>query len=68
MEQTIFENFDFLVKVKVILGQNFFFFFFFFFKNFFAAGSDRVRFPGQSNQLVRDDVISDVITLKVNGG
>ena len=27
MEQAIFENFDFLVKVKVLLGQSFFFFF-----------------------------------------
>ena len=28
--QTLFENFDFLVKVKGPLGKNFFFFFFFF--------------------------------------
>ena len=69
MEQAIFENFDFLVKVKVLLGQSFFFFFFFFYLIFFFVGdSNRVRFPGQSNWLVGDDVISDVITLKVSGG
>ena len=39
-----------------------FFLFFFFF--FFAGGSDWVRFPGRSNRLVGDDVISDVITLE----
>ena len=27
LEQAFFENFDFLVKVKVQFGQNFFFFF-----------------------------------------
>ena len=63
MKQAIFENFDFLVKVKVLLSQSFFFFFF-----FFAGGSDRVRFLGQSNRLVGDDVISDVIALEVSGG
>ena len=50
--QVHFENFDFLVKVKSPLGQSIFFFFFFFFCffffKFFAAGSDRVRFPGRS--------------------
>ena len=68
MGQVHFENFDFLVKVKSPLGQSiFFFFFFFFFFNFFAAGSDRARFPGRSNRLVVDDVISDVIALEVSG-
>ena len=64
MEQTIFENFDFLVKVKVLLGQSFFFFFFFYLIFFLASDSDRVRFPGRSNWLVGDDVISDVIALE----
>ena len=65
MEQAIFENFDFLVKVKVLLGQSFFFFFFFFYLNFFFAGdSNRIRFPSRSNWLVGDDVISDVIALE----
>ena len=69
MGQVRFENFDFLVKVKGPLGQSIFFlFFFFFYLKFFAAGSDRVRFPGRSNRLVGDDVISDVITLEVSGG
>ena len=63
MGQALFENFDFLVKVKVLLSQSFFFFFF-----FFAGGSDRVRFLGRSNRLVGDDVISDVIALEVSGG
>ena len=67
MGQVHFENFDFLVKVKSPLGQSIFFFFFFSF-NFFAAGSDRARFPGRSNRLVVDDVISDVIALEVSGG
>ena len=64
MEQAIFENFDFLVKVKVLLGQSFFFFFFFYLIFFFASGSDRVRFPGRSNQLVGDDIINDIIALE----
>ena len=65
MEQAIFENFDFLVKVKVLLGQSFFFFFFFLFKFFFfAGGSDQVICPGRSNRLVGDDVISDIIALE----
>ena len=67
MKQAIFENFDFLVKVKVLLSQSFFFFFFLFLF-FFAGGSDRVRFLGRSNRLVGDDVISDVIALEVSGG
>ena len=65
MGQVLFENFDFLVKVKGPLGQSifFFFFFFFFYLKFFAAGSDRVRFPGRSgsNRVVEDDVIHDVM-------
>ena len=64
MEQAIFQNFDFLVKVKVLLGQSFFFFFFFFsFFFFFAGGLGRVRFPGRSgsNWVVEDDVIHDVM-------
>ena len=71
MGQVRFENFDFLVKVKGPLGQSiffFFFFFFFFYLKFCAAGSDRVKFPGRSNRLVGDDVISDVIMLEVSGG
>ena len=68
MGQVRFENFDFLVKVKGPLGQSIFFFFFFFFFKFFAAGSDQARFPGRSNRLVVDDVISDVIALEVSGG
>ena len=64
MGQVHFENFDFLVKVKSPLGQSIFFFFL----NFFAAGSDRAQFPGRSNRLVVDDVISDVIALEVSGG
>ena len=29
-----------------------------------SGGSDRVRFPGRSNRLVGDDVISDIIALE----
>ena len=47
MEQAIFENFDFLVKVKVLLSQSFFFFFFLFL--FFCR-----RFgPGQVSRSVQ---------------
>ena len=67
MGQVRFENFDFLVKVKGPLGQSIFFSLFFFFF-FFAGGLDRVRFPGRSNLLVGDDVISDVIEPEVSGG
>ena len=37
VEQAIFENFDFLVKVQVLLSQSFFFFFFFLFNFFLRA-------------------------------
>ena len=67
MEQAIFENFDFLVKVKVLLGQSFFFSFSFFFLFFFLQAV-RTRLGSQvsSSQtgVVEDDVISDVITLE----
>ena len=46
-------------------SKHFLFLLFFFYLKFFAAGSDRVRFPGRSNRLVVDDVISDVIALEV---
>ena len=63
MEQALFENFDFLIKVKGPLGQSIF---------FFLGGSDRVRFSGWSgsNRVVwtngldrgmEDDIIHDVI-------
>ena len=54
-------------RVHLVKAFSSFFFFFFFF-NFFAAGSDRARFPGRSNRLVVDDVISYVIALEVSGG
>ena len=65
MEQAIFENFDFLVKVKVLLGQSFFFFSFFLFNIFFflqavRTGSDFQVDPGQTG-VVEDDVIQDVM-------
>ena len=45
--QVCFENFDFLVKVKSLLGPSIFSLFFFF-SFFFLGGSDRVKFPGWS--------------------
>ena len=65
MEQAFFENFDFLVKVKVLLGQSFFFFSFFLFNIFFFlqavhTGSDFQVDPGQTG-VVEDDVIQDVM-------
>ena len=68
MEQAIFENFDFLVKVKVLLGQSFFFsfsffFFFFFFFQAVRTGLGSQVGPGQTG-VVEDDVISDVIALE----
>ena len=63
MEQALFENFDFLVKVKVLLGQSFFFFFFNL-KNFFLqavqTGLDFQVGLGQTG-VVEDDVIHDVM-------
>ena len=67
MEQAIFENFDFLVKVKVLLGQSFFFSFsFFFFFFFFQAVRTRLGSQVSPSQtgVVEDDVISDVIALE----
>ena len=69
VEQAIFENFDFLVKVKVLLGQSFFFSFSFFFLFFFffllavRTGLGSQVGPGQTG-VVEDDVISDVIALE----
>ena len=67
MEQAIFENFDFLVKVKVLLGQSFFFcfsfFFFFFFLQAVRTGLGSQVGPGQTG-VVEDDVINDVIALE----
>ena len=65
MEQAIFENFDFLVKVKVLLGQSFFFFSFFYLIFFFflqavRTVSDFQVDPGQTG-VVEDDVIQDVM-------
>ena len=56
MEQAIFQNFDFLVKVKVLLGQSFFFFF----SQAVRIGSGFQVGPGQT-QVVEDDVIHDVM-------
>ena len=70
--QTLFENFDFLVKVKILFGQNFFlfflllflfFFFFFFFLQAVRTGSDFQVGLSQMG-VVKDDVISDVIALE----
>ena len=62
MGQVRFENFDFLVKVKGLLGQSIFFFFFFCRR--FGPGpvsrSVRVK-PGQT--LVGGDVMDDVTAL-----
>ena len=67
MEQAIFENFDFLVKVEVLLGQSFFFcfsfFFFFFFLQAVRTGLGSQVGPGQTG-VVEDDIISDVIALE----
>ena len=67
MEQAIFENFDFLVKVKVLLGQSFFFsfsfFLFFIFLQAVRTGLGSQVGPGQTG-VVEDDVISDVIALE----
>ena len=77
MGQVHFENFDFLVKVKSLLGQSIFSFpfsyliFFFFFCRRFGPGqvsrSVRVK-PGRSGQtgqpVVEDGVIHDVIPLE----
>ena len=63
MGQVRFENFDFLVKVKVLLGQSFFFFSFFFFFFFLQAVQTRSSFqvgPGQT-RVAEDDVIHDVM-------
>ena len=67
MGQVRFENFDFLVKVKTPLGQSIFSFFFF---SFFEAVRTRSDFrvgPGRiwTNGLAVDDVIHDVIVLRV---
>ena len=63
-DRSVFENFDFLVKVKGLLGQSIFFFFFFFFCRRFGPGpvsrSVRVK-PGQT--LVGGDVMDDVTAL-----
>ena len=62
MEQAIFENFDFLVKVKVLLGQSFFFFFF---CRRFGPGQDewvKLGQPGQMDQTIMGgDAIHDVM-------
>ena len=65
MEQAIFENFDFLVKVKVLLGQSFFVFSFFYLIFFFFLQAVRTESdfqvdPGQTG-VVEDDVIQDVM-------
>ena len=70
MGQVRFQNFDFLVKVKGLLGQSIFFshlFFFFFFeavRTESGCGSVRVK-PGQT--LVDGDVMDDVTTLDSYG-
>ena len=65
MEQAIFENFDFLVKVKVLLGQSFFFFFFFylifFFSRQFGPGQDEWVKPNRPGQMGQTVVGGDVI-------
>ena len=74
MGQVHFENFDFLVKVKSLLGQSIFsfpfsyliFFFFFFFLQAVRTGSGFQVGPVQtgsalSNRVVEDDVIHDVM-------
>ena len=55
-------------RVHLVKAFSLSFSFFVYFFNFFAAGSDRARFPGRSNRLVVDDVISDVKALEVSGG
>ena len=67
MGQVRFENFDFLVKVKGLLGQSIFFFFFFFCRRFGpgpVSRSVRVK-PGQT--LVGGDVMDDVTALDAYG-
>ena len=59
MGQVRFENFDFLVKVKVLLGQSIFFFFFFFLKAVQTRSSFQVGL-GQT-RVAEDDVIHDVM-------
>ena len=56
MEQAIFENFDFLVKVQVLLSQSFFFFFFFFFWQVVRTGSGFQVGPGQT-EVLEDDIM-----------
>ena len=67
MEQAIFEIFDFLVKVKVLLGQSFLFIYLFFCKRFGPGQDEWVKsgWPGKMSQtgVVEDDVIHDVIAL-----
>ena len=74
MGQVHFENFDFLVKVKSLLGQSIFSFpfsyliFFFFFlqavRTGSGCGSVRVK-PGQT--LVGGDIMDDVTALDAYG-
>ena len=68
MEQAIFENFDFLVKVKVLLGQSFFFFFFFylifFFNRRFGPGQDEWVKPNRPRQTGQTVVGGDIIALE----
>ena len=65
MGQVRFENFDFLVKVKGLIGQSIFSLSFFFFSLFGPGqicGSVRVG-SGQIGSI-EDDVIHDVTTLR----
>ena len=67
MEQAFFEHFDFLVKVKVLLGQSFFFFSFFLFNFFckrFRPGQDEWVKLGQPRQTGQTVVGYDVMALK----
>ena len=58
--QAPFENFDFLVKVKVQLSQSFFFFSFYLFFIFLVSGSsDRVRFLGRVQETGQVELEGD---------
>ena len=67
-DRSVLKILTFWSRSRVHLVKAFSFSSFFFYLKFFAAGSDRVKFPGRSNRLVGDDVISDVIALEVSGG
>ena len=69
MGQVRFENFDFLVKVKSLLGPSIFSLFFFFFFEAVRTGSDFRVGSGQiwTNGSAEDDVIHDVTALRARG-